>query len=251
LLLLPRLLLHPAGRGGESGRKILQGRIRKFDAGNWSELLESSRRSAQGSNRRTSIERSAEEKQEAMCRAVTALVEQGELSHAARVLKSAGLAPGSPETLAQLRDPNLRPQELRTPLPDGVASFVPLAGLRLDAGLLAAALQGARRGLSPGLGGTRYEHLKVCLDDETSMELLSFVCERLAQGDVPQTIIDAMRMSRLTALRKNNGRVRGVAAGCTFRRLVGKVLAKQFQQDFRSAVAPANFGLCDRSGTDG
>ena len=163
LLLLPRLLLHPAGRGGESGRKILQGRIRKFDAGNWSELLESSRRRVQRSNRRTSIERSAEEKHETMCRAVTALVEQGELSHAARVLKSAGLAPGSPETLAQLRDPNLRPQELRTPLPDGVASFVPLAGLRLDAGLLAAALQGARRGLSPGLGGMRYEHFKVCL----------------------------------------------------------------------------------------
>ncbi len=37
--LLPRLLLHPARRGGESGREILQGRIRKFDAGNCSELL--------------------------------------------------------------------------------------------------------------------------------------------------------------------------------------------------------------------
>ncbi len=146
LLLLPRLLLHPAGCVGESGRKIFQGHIRKFDAGDWSELPESSRRSTQGSNRRTSAERSAEEKQEAMCRAVTALVEQDELSHAARVLKSAGFAPGSPETLAQLRDPNLRPQELRISLPDRVASFVPLAGVRLDAGLLAAALQGARRG---------------------------------------------------------------------------------------------------------
>jgi hypothetical protein len=90
----------------------------------------------------------------------------------------------------------------------------------------------------------------VCLDDETSMELLSVVCERLAQGNVPQTIIDAMHMSSLTALQKNNGTVRGVAAGRTSRRLVGEGLAKQFQQDFRSAVAPAHFGLCDRSGTD-
>ena len=34
------------------------------------------------------------------------------------------------------------------------------------------------------------------------------------------------------------------------RRSVGKAPARQFQDGFRSAVAPANFGLSDRSGTD-
>ncbi len=62
--------------------------------------------------------------------------------------------------------------------------------------------------------------------------------------------VDAICMSRRTALQKINGKVRGVAAGSTVRCLVGKVLAKQFQAEFRSALAPANFGLCDGSGTD-
>ena len=67
---------------------------------------------------------------------------------------------------------------------------------------------------------------------------------------MPQDIVDAMRLCRLTALKKGGSKVRGVAAGCTIRRLVGKALAKQFQEEFRKAVAPQNFGLCDRSGTD-
>ena len=108
----------------------------------------------------------------------------------------------------------------------------------------------ARRSLSPGHGGTWYEHLKVLLEDDAGMELLTSACERIAQGNVPNQVAEAMRMSRLTALQKSNGKVRGVAAGCTFRRLVGKALSKQFQEQFRFAVAPANFGLCDRWGTD-
>ncbi len=82
------------------------------------------------------------------------------------------------------------------------------------------------------------------------MELLGYVCERTAQADLPQAIAPALLLSRLTALQRSGGRVRGVAAGCTFRRLVGKALARQIQEVFRTAVAPANFGLCDRSGTD-
>ncbi len=92
--------------------------------------------------------------------------------------------------------------------------------------------------------------LKVCLDDETSLELLGMVSQRLAQGDAPQSLTEAMRMSRLTTPQKSSGKVRGIAAGCTFRRLVGRVLSKPFQEELRSAASPANFGLCDRSGTD-
>jgi hypothetical protein len=59
-----------------------------------------------------------------------------------------------------------------------------------------------------------------------------------------------MLLSRLTALQKSDRKVPGVAAGFTFRRLVVKVMARQFHEVFRTAVAPAAFGLCDRSGTD-
>eukprot|EP00973_Karenia_brevis_P054919 7635751-Karenia_brevis.AAC.1 len=60
-----------------------------------------------------------------------------------------------------------------------------------------------------------------------------------------------MALSQLTGLlKKDNGRIRGIAAGDAFRRLVTKALARQFQDSFRQATMPANFGLADRSGTD-
>eukprot|EP00973_Karenia_brevis_P072042 10008675-Karenia_brevis.AAC.1 len=57
-------------------------------------------------------------------------------------------------------------------------------------------------------------------------------------------------ISSLTTLLKPNQRVRGIAAGGSFWRLVTETLAKQFQDDLRDAVMPHNSGLSDRSGTD-
>eukprot|EP00973_Karenia_brevis_P041127 5690481-Karenia_brevis.AAC.1 len=59
-----------------------------------------------------------------------------------------------------------------------------------------------------------------------------------------------MKISKLTALLKDNGRVRGIAAGDTSRRLVSKTIARQSQATLRSKVSPDNFGMCNRSGTD-
>ena len=81
-------------------------------------------------------------------------------------------------------------------------SHAPPDTVKLDRQIFAAALKSARCGLSPGLGGTRYEFLKACLEDDTAIELLAEACEHVAQGDMPQDIVDAMRLSRSTALRK-------------------------------------------------
>ncbi len=44
-------------------------------------------------------------------------------------------------------------------------------------------------------------------------------------------------------------RVRGLAVGDTFRRLVSKTLAQQFREEFEHATAPFQFGLA-KGGTD-
>ena len=44
--------------------------------------------------------------------------------------------------------------------------------------------------------------------------------------------------ARLTALTKPNGGVRGIATGCTVRRLVARTLAKQFMKVFEVECAP-------------
>ena len=164
--------------------------------------------------------------------------------------RSSGIAPGNARTLIELRDPARRPPSLHEPLPAGAVAYTPAVPVRLDADLFAKVLQSTRRGLSPGLCGIRYEHLKLCLEDDGALELLIDAAEHIAQGDVPETILQAMRLSQLTALSKPNGKVRGVAAGDTLRRLAGTILARKFQDDFRTAAMPPNFGLCNRSGTD-
>ena len=129
-------------------------------------------------------------------------------------------------------------------------SFELPSTLQLDRALFATTLQELRKGLSPGLGGTRYEYLKLCLEDPLALQVLTDIIEIIANGHLPPAISHAMRLSGLTALRKNNGRVRGIAAGDTYRRLASKILAKMKQSVFRNRVEPSNFGLSAHSGTD-
>ena len=247
-LMLPRLLLHRVGRGGKNGARELQRRISLFDGGQWDVLLDACRSTRAGTSRRA-VQRTPEGAQEAKVRAATALVERGELSHAARVLKSSGLAPGVPATLQELR--TQRPQARTDALPREALEHQPREPLQLDAGIFAKVLREARRGLSAGLGGMRNEYLRLCLEDDVALGLLHAAAERVAQGDIPDFVQQAMRLSQITALLKASGRVRGVSAGDTFRRLVAKTLARQFADPLREAAGPANFGLANRCGTDG
>ena len=55
---------------------------------------------------------------------------------------------------------------------------------------------------------------------------------------------------RLTAFAKKDGGVRGVAIGITWRRVVGRTLAKQFMKDFEDECSPFQHALSTRAGTD-
>ena len=123
--------------------------------------------------------------------------------------------------------------------------------LRFDRDLFASVLRETRRGLSASLSGGRNEFYKLCLEDEEALDSLTDVAECIARGLVPPAIRAALALSQLTAILKTNGKVRGIAAGDALRRLVEKTLAKQFSSTFRQEVSPLNFGLADRSGTDG
>ena len=51
-------------------------------------------------------------------------------------------------------------------------------------------------------------------------------------------------------LQKKDGGVRGVPTGTAFRRLVAKILARQFSDEVEAACAPLQFALSTRAGTD-
>ena len=71
-----------------------------------------------------------------------------------------------------------------------------------------------------------------------------------ARAQAPQAALDAIALSRLTALRKPNGGVRGIATGDVFRRLVSRALARAFSGELDEATRPFQFALQTRAGTD-
>ena len=79
--------------------------------------------------------------------------------------------------------------------------------------------------------GGRYEFYMLCLEDDVSFNALFDVAQRLARAQVPGCITDALRVSVMTALLEPNRRIRGIAAGDSFRRLVTKTLARQLQTE--------------------
>ena len=84
-----------------------------------------------------------------------------------------------------------------------------------------------------------------------ALKLLFAAAELVAQGELPKAVQDAMRLSQLTAILRESGRVRCISAEDTLRRLVGKCLARQFAEQLRQAAGPANFGMSTKCGTDG
>ena len=131
-----------------------------------------------------------------------------------------------------------RPQPPVQPLSQEVLDFEPEVPIQLDQNIFLESLKSAPRGSSPGSGGWTYEHLKAFLDDTDTFHLLLSACNSLAQARVPREIAQALMGARLTALIKPDGGVRRIATGCSWRRLVAKMMAKQFVKVFEAECSP-------------
>ena len=111
------MLLHRLRRGGAEGNKELLKRIHLFDQGHWHQLLDLARSTLPRSKRRPALEPGSSEDWLQRLKKVHELIIKGELSNAARLIKSNGLAPGDENTYAQLINPDLRPQLQQDPIP--------------------------------------------------------------------------------------------------------------------------------------
>ena len=128
--------------------------------------------------------------------------------------------------------------------------FQPPVSITLSKSSSPSNLKTARRGAAPGPSGCTAEHLKVLLDDEGTLELFTYAAERLAQARVPGCVVDGLRLGRMVALRKSNGKVRGIVAGDVFRRMVGRTIAQQLAPVFTQACSPFQYALSTRAGTE-
>ena len=133
------------------------------------------------------------------------MVHQGEVSRARQLLTSSGLAPGNAETLAELTDPARRPAQLNKAIPAEVLGFEPPERLKLDKDKLYEALSTARKGKAADLSGTRLEHLRVLLDSG-HWDSFYRLAAAFARGELQQEATKALKLGRMTALKKNDGR---------------------------------------------
>ena len=100
---------------------------------------------------------------------------------------------------------------------------------QLDHDIFANNLKCARRGAAGGVSGMTAEHLKPIADNPRDMGRFCEVGELMARGQIPQEILQVIRMERMTALKKKTGGVRGIAAGDIVRRLVAKTISRQIR----------------------
>lgn len=96
----------------------------------------------------------------------------------------------------------------------------------------------------------RYEHLRVLVEDESVWLPFTSLAQAFANANLPDSIVGALRLGRVTALEKKDNNVRGIVAGAIIRRLVCKTVAQRFSDDFMRATAPFQLALQTRAGTD-
>ena len=250
LMLLPRMLLHRPPRGGVLSRKKFEERFQCFHEGRWTQLLAESMVNAQKTHQ-ASIRRRRRQRDHGRLRQfdrALRLVHLGELSAARQALESAEVAPGTLATLRELTNPVRRPPVPRQGLSEDLRHFEPREPFQLDAGEFLVCLRTARRGASAGPSGMTADHLFPVLESDRDSALLVQVASKLARGDVPEEVIDSIRLGRLTALNKPDGGVRGIVVGDIFRRLVAKTMAKQMAKKAEKATAPFQYALSTKAG---
>ena len=228
LLLLPRMLLRKPSRVCSVSKGKFQERFDAFARGDWGSLLSQSEEAAKSAAAiRQRSQRTRVDSVEQRAERAQSLAELGELSSARLALDGASCAPRNEQTLRALRDPRRRLVALREDLPDEVQSHQPVVPFELDHEAVLQNLRSARRGAAPGPSGMTSEHLRPLLEHDGDGVLLCELADQFARASVPEEIVDALRMGRMTAVQKPSGGVRGIVVGESFRRSVSRTIAQQ------------------------
>ena len=158
----------------------------------------------------------------------------GELSRAAKLLFSPGLAPTSEDVAEKLA--RKHPQRDYDIVRDQYAdSFNPI---ELSRSSFLIAVNSLPRGSGTGPSGWWYEHLKILAECESTEEGLFCICSMIAKGRIPSGASTLLSASRLIAIPKSNGDVRPIAIGESLRLLTAKTICIQKKNSFAQFFSP-------------
>ena len=250
-LLIPRLLLHRPARGGLIPRRKLRERFEKFVQGHWVELqVAFAAMEDAAQTRRSRVSRTRSDTVGHRTARAESLAHLGHLSAARTALEGAPCAPGGGITLRGLQDERRRPQRARVPIPQEVMDHRPEVDPSIDRDWFLVSLRTARRGAAGGPSGMTAEHLRVLLHHERDSDLLYEMALDIVRADIPEAVLEAIRLGRMTALQKPGGGVRGIVVGDILRRLVAKTLAQEMSHHIEAATSPFQYALTTRCGCE-
>ena len=184
LLLLPRMLFRPP-RGGLIPCQRLFNRFTLFNQGAWIQLLIEGRECCEAA-----VNAGVRRRRRTMNDTTKRKVDR-----------------------AQLRR---RAQEPREPLSPEITGRRAESPFSLDHNLFTQNLRCARRGAAAGPSGVTAEHLKPILDSARDAELMCQTAELLARASIPEEVLRAIRIGKMTALQKPTGGCEASWRGTSF-----------------------------------
>ena len=162
-------------------------------------------------------------------------MKSGELSRAARVLTSKGLAPANEETTKKLEGKH---PKRYSDLDLSAMSTSSLASFDLSKDVLLDVIKSLPRDSAAGPSGWRYEHIKALVTDPSVGVLFHQVCSLIANGRFPQSVAMLLSASRLIALPKASGDVWPIAIGECFRWATARAICAQKRDSFSTFFCP-------------
>ena len=160
------------------------------------------------------------------------------------------MAPGNEATRAKLTNESRRLSAARRGLDEDILQMQPHVPFHLDEDKFQHNMRTSRRGAAGGPSGMTAEHLRVLLDSPSCTSLLGEAASQLAEGNIPEEVVTAIRLGRMTALQKPDGGVRGIVVGDVFRRVVARTIAQQYAKLGEAATHPFQHALSTRAGTE-
>ena len=183
-----------------------------------------------------------------LVRSVRNKIKSGEISRAASLLTSSGVAEDSDDTLRKLEAKHPERRSVST----NFQPYFPhsLQPLQIPTETFIKSLRDCPNGSSCGNDGWRFEHLKVLLESDLTWTSLYNICNIILGGHVPDPIMKALAGAKLIALKKNEVDVRPIAIGNCIRRLVARAVCSHLKKEMADYLAPHQYGVSTPGGAE-
>ena len=252
------------GAAGRTAAHRVKEVCRRWRSGEAAALWNEAKGEVQVQARRGRRRRPREEEptlEERNARKATSLIQEGQLSRAARALTSRGMDQTSPQALQEMRDKHPQREELAELAEDeeeegGQGEEQTVAPITISSREVYEAVRSFKPGTAPGPSGLRGEHLKEAKGrgegrGAAALGNITRLVNSMAAGKLPKEVSPYLCGGNLYAAVKKSGGLRPVAVGDVFRRLVGKSIMYKVAGRAANILRPIQFGVGVRGGCEG